>query len=146
MHVESVGDCPHGRACERKIGPEARERVLADEYESGERRKLEARGGDAGSALGRGLVGVAVQEDARARRRGDQGGGRQVVLDHREVDPAAPQKPGDAERLADIPADRCVGNGRDLDAVERLVDRRTGDQGRRRIAAVKDEIADAELD
>ena len=68
-----------------------------------------------------------------------------MVLDHRDVDPAPAQEPGDAERLGDISAERNVGDGRDLDPRERLVDRRTGDQGRARIAAVKDEIADAEL-
>ena len=55
------------------------------------------------------------------------------------------QEPGDAQGLGDISAERNVGDGRDLDALERLVDRRTGDQGRACIAAVKDEIADAEL-
>ena len=145
-HVEPVGDRAHRRAGERKIVPEAREGVLADEGEAGERRNLKTRGGDAGGAPGRGLVGVAVEENASARGRGDQGGGGKMVLDHRDVDPAPAQEPGDAERLGDISAQRNVGDGRDLDPRERLVDRRTGDQGRARIAAVKDEIADAELD
>ena len=42
-HVEPVGDRAHRRAGERKIVPEAREGVLADEGEAGERRNLQTR-------------------------------------------------------------------------------------------------------
>ncbi len=135
-HVEPVGDCAHRSADEWKIGPETSERVLADEREAGERPNLKAGGGGPGRAPGRGLIGVALEHDARARRRGDQGRGGKMIFDHREIDSPPAQELGDAERLADISADGRVGNGRDLDALERLVDQRTGDQRRTRVSAI----------
>ena len=69
-----------------------------------------------------------------------------MIFDDREIDAAAPQQLGDTPRFPEIAADSGIGNRRDLDALEGLVDRRAHNQRRARISAVNDQVANAKLD
>ena len=145
-HIQSVGDGSHGRAHAREIRAKPVGAILADEGEAGELPQLLAAHGSIERARRRLLVGVAVQNHRNARSQRDDGRGRQVVFDNGEIDAATLQEPGDAPGLSQIAGDRGVGNRCDLDAVERLVNRRANDQGRARMSAVKNEVANAEFD
>ena len=87
-----------------------------------------------------------MQNHPRSRGQRDERRRRQMIFDNGEIDAAAPQQLGDAPRFPEIAADSGIGNRRDLDALERLVHRRADDQGRARISAVDDQVANAKLD
>ena len=69
-----------------------------------------------------------------------------MIFDNGEIDAAAPEKPRDAPGFSKIAADAWIGNRRDFDALEGLIDRRANDERRACMPAVQHEVTDAKLD
>ena len=87
-----------------------------------------------------------MQNHPRSRGQRDERRRGQMIFDDREIDAATPQQLGDAPGFPEIAADSGIRNRRDLDAFERLINRRADDQRRARISAVNDQVANAKLD
>ncbi len=91
-------------------------------------------------------IGVGMQNHPRSRGQRDERRRGQMIFDNGEIDAATPQQLGDAPGFPEIAADSGIRNRCDLDAIEGLVHRRADHQGRARISAVNDQIANAKLD
>ena len=146
LHIEPVGDGALGGALPREIGAEPAQGVFADEGEAGKLTHLLAPESPVKRARRRFHIGVGMQNHPRSRGQRDERRRGQMIFDNGEIDAATPQQLGDAPGFPEIAADSGDRNRRDLDAFERLVHRRADDQGRARISAVNDQVANAKLD